>query len=351
MKVPKQVNVVRRKITKNLTRHLACSSKRDLSDSEIKNILIAHPNKRLGNLLMLTPLLQEIEQRFPDARVTLFVMGGLAPSLFRNYPQVVSVLNLPGKPFRSLRKYIATWLKIHSCKYDLVINFQNQSSSGTIATRVARAKVRYFGEDMGTDAAVSHFATRPVVRFREFLRLNGYTLEDKPLPHLDIRLDESELSRGKVCVRNIFPGEKPVISIFTYATGSKIYDESWWDECYRQLEKTYPDYHFLEILPVENVSQLGFRCPTFYSQDVREIASIIHHTSLFIGADSGIMHLAAAAGTPVIGLFQVTCVHKYKPLNPFSKGVDTNLNPLASWIASVEELIAASRQGIPLRSA
>jgi ADP-heptose:LPS heptosyltransferase len=41
----------------------------------------------------------------------------------------------------------------------------------------------------------------------------------------------------------------------------------------------------------ENVSQIAFKSPTFYSKDIREIGAVIANTEIFIGADSGIMHL------------------------------------------------------------
>ena len=56
--------------------------------AKVKRILITRPNGRLGNLLLITPLLQEIEAIFPDAKIDLFVKGGMASSLFRNYHNI-----------------------------------------------------------------------------------------------------------------------------------------------------------------------------------------------------------------------------------------------------------------------
>jgi ADP-heptose:LPS heptosyltransferase len=44
-----------------------------------------------------------------------------------------------------------------------------------------------------------------------------------------------------------------------------------------------------------------------------EAASVLQHASLFIGNDSGLMHLAAAAGAPTIGLFGPTDAATYGP--------------------------------------
>jgi hypothetical protein len=46
------------------------------------------------------------------------------------------------------------------------------------------------------------------------------------------------------------------------------------------------DYNIIEILPVENVSQIAFKSPVFYSKDIREIGAVIANTEIFIGADN-----------------------------------------------------------------
>ena len=47
----------------------------DFTKAEIKRILICRPNHRLGNLLLLTPLLQEVIETFLRARSIYEGMG------------------------------------------------------------------------------------------------------------------------------------------------------------------------------------------------------------------------------------------------------------------------------------
>jgi ADP-heptose:LPS heptosyltransferase len=44
-----------------------------------------------------------------------------------------------------------------------------------------------------------------------------------------------------------------------------------------------------------------------------EAAACLAHAALFVGNDSGLMHLAAAAGTPTLGLFGPTPSAEYAP--------------------------------------
>jgi len=49
---------------------------------------------------------------------------------------------------------------------------------------------------------------------------------------------------------------------------------------------------------------------------VPEVAACFARCALFVGNDSGLMHLAASAGTPTLGLFGPTPVREYAPAGP-----------------------------------
>jgi ADP-heptose:LPS heptosyltransferase len=52
--------------------------------------------------------------------------------------------------------------------------------------------------------------------------------------------------------------------------------------------------------------------------DLSEVAALMGRCKLFVGNDSGLMHIAAAAGAPTLGLFGPTLEHgeKYLPRGP-----------------------------------
>jgi ADP-heptose:LPS heptosyltransferase len=69
---------------------------------------------------------------------------------------------------------------------------------------------------------------------------------------------------------------------------------------------------------------LDFEIPAFYSKNIRELASFISQTTVFITGDCGIMHLAASTNIPTVGLFNVTKKNMYEPYNKACLGIDTN---------------------------
>ena len=332
MSFKRRINAVRRRITRNLTKNIGCTKldrNYDVNSKiDFKNILICRPNHRLGNLLLLSPLVQEINSVFPDCKIDLFVKGNLAPILLKNYASVENYIVLPKKPFKELIKYFRVWFKIKQEKYDLVINIDKSSSSGRLSTQFCRANFKFFGElneEIITEYPDhKHMAKYPIYEFRHYLNQLGFPKQQKEIPTINIKLSNKELQDAKLILDQTVPAEKKTIAIFTYATGLKCYCIEWWKTFYEKLTTTFPDYNILEILPAENVSQIDFKAPTFYSKDVREIAALIANTTLFIGADSGIMHLACASQTPVLGLFSVTIPEKYEPYGNNSLAIDTN---------------------------
>lgn len=347
MSLLKKVNVFRKIVTRGLTKNIGSTHKIqhiDLTQKvEIKRVLISRPNHRLGNLLLITPLVQDVMNTFPECKIDLFVKGGLAPIVFKNYLNINHIIKLPKKPFSNIIDYFQVWIKIKKQKYDIVINVVKGSSSGRLSAKFADAKYKFFGAD-DEDLQLKyddygHIAKYPVYEFRNFLTKLGFPKNESPVPSLDLKLSPAEIGEGQKIVSGLVQNDKKTISIFTYATADKCYSESWWEDFYQLLKKEYPNYNIIEVLPVENVSQIGFKAATFYSKDIREIGSVIANTVLFIGADSGIMHLASAAQTPTVGLFSRDNLKTYEPYNNNSEAINTNSGTKEDWMKIINSVL------------
>ena len=342
------INNFRRKVMYSITKNVGDANSFNVSNpseiESIKKILVLRPNHRLGNLILTTPLIEEITNTFPNAKIDILIRGDyLAPIVFGNYKAINSYLALPRKPFNHLINYVALWVKVKFKKYDLVINAVEDSSSGRLLTKLSRAKYKVFGgieEEYPVNFKnKDHIAIGPIFDLRYFLRgIN--TFSDKNLPLLDLKLTDEEKASGKLVLNDIVATNEPVIAIFTFATGSKCYSTAWWDEFYTKLKEKFPDYKIIEILPIENVSQIQFRETSYYSKDIREIASLLHNTKLFIGADSGMMHLASASLVPTIGLFSKINIENYKPYGNNNLAINTNLSTIDEALITVEQTLA-----------
>jgi len=346
MNIKRDINALRRKLMHSLTKNIGTTHfdpNTDLTKVMIKRILICRPNPRLGNQLLITPLVQEVIATFPECEIDLFVNGGLAQIVFKNYKNVKRIIQLPRKPFKELIKYSQGWMALRKHNYDIVINVVEGSSSGRLSAQFANSKYKFFGDDIA-DLQLKyqdygHIAKQPVYNFRYYLTKLGFKENDKPVPSLDLKLSNSEIAEGQKLLQEIVKNDKKTICIFTFATGAKCYPESWWEPFYERLKSEYPNYNIIEILPVENVSQIGFKAPTFYSKDIREMGALIANTEVFIGADSGIMHLASSAQTPTVGLFSGTNINMYTPYNNNSVSIDTNSGTADDWIKIIDRIL------------
>lgn len=347
MKLLVKINEFRRVLTAavfgNIGKNNIGPANGKLDPSQIKKVLISRPNHRLGNLLLITPLVQEVSRTFPNCTIDIFVKGNVAPIVFENYTNIGQIIKLPKKHFDELSAYLKGWTLLRKQQYDLAINVEQNSSSGRLSIKLARSKYKFFGgmneEDQSKYDNYGHIAKQPVYNLRNYLAQFGIQNNDKTVPPLLIKLSDNELKSAKEVLDQLVPAAKKTISIFTFATGAKCYSVEWWDVFYERLLKEFPEYNILEVLPVENVSQIGFKAPSFYSKDIREITAFFSNTAVFIGADSGMMHLASAAQIPTVGLFSVTNVDKYKPYNPGSVAIQTNQTELEDWIKTIHAVL------------
>ncbi len=347
MNILKSINKLRRVLMRSLTKHIRNQSLDQnayIAVNDVKRILICRPNHRLGNLLLITPLLQEVIATFPHGKIDLFVKGNLAPTLFKNYGNINQIIQLPRKPFQHLIGYIQGWILIKTNRYDFVINVDKNSSSGRMAAQFANSKYKFFGDDIENVQSEhedhAHIAKCPVYNLRKFLARLGFVENDRQMPLLDLNLEPFERAEGQKILKNLVKNEKRTICLFTYATGEKCFSDSWWAEFYERLRAECQNHNIIEVLPVENVSKIAFKAPTFYSKDIRQIGSLIANTEIFIGADSGIMHLASAVQIPTVGLFSITDPNIYQPYNQNSIGINTNKTDTQECIDIIKTILS-----------
>src|SRR5699024_4558935 len=109
-----------RKLTQSVGRNDRPMSHSSFNKADVKRILVTRPNHRLGNLLLVTPLLQELENTFPGCKIDVFLKGGLGPVVLQGYENIDQIIALPKDHFRQLPAYVGAWLKLRKKKYDLV---------------------------------------------------------------------------------------------------------------------------------------------------------------------------------------------------------------------------------------
>lgn len=316
----------------------------------IHRVLVCRPNHRLGNAVLISPLIAELEKNYPGAEIDIVTGGRAAESLFSTRFNVRSVVCLPRRVARHLWTTMSLLRQLRLSSYDLAIDACIGSQSGRLLLAWVRARYKvgfpassWNGDQVnGADPSCpEHMAKRSVFLLRRAL---GRHVEPA-YPPMDIRLSDVERARGREALTAILGQAasergKKVVGVFANATGAKRYDEHWWQLFLIALQLRRPDIVVVDVLAEHGTSQLRGGFASFYTRDVRKLAAVIANMDGFISADCGVMHVATASGTPTYGLFSVTDEAKYAPYGCGSAGISTRNLGATEVAAAVEWLFS-----------
>lgn len=327
-----------------------------LSASDIHRILICRPNHRLGNLLLLTPLVTEIQRLFPNADIDIVLAGEHVAELFLAFPNVRHIYNLSRRMIRHPIALVRTAARIRRTRYDLAIDPCEASQSSRFLVAIARPKhviaaprARLATGSMSArmERAPAHIAQWPVYMLREAVTSRT---PDREYPVPDIRLSEQERQCARVRLDQLVGGDgesgvRRIIGVFVEATGAKACGKEWWQRFLGAVEARHPDAALVEIVPADGRPRLALPC--FGSRSPREVAAVIANMTCFVSADCGVMHLASAAGVPTIGLFKASDARKYTPYGNASQALDINGKSPEEVAQAASALIATFHAATP----
>lgn len=319
----------------------------------IYRILVCRSVQTLGDSLTLTPLLQELSEAYPGAEIDVTSRCPAAHLIYGSLPGISRILVLPRHVLRNPLTTLRVLRSMRRIRYDLVVDADPQSQSGRLLALLSRAE-RSLGFSGQAKAGKMTFGVEPPRELRHRAMLPVYLLRaargdfsPRHYPPLDIRLDAGERENGRAVLSRILaqqddgPGEKNCIGIFANATGDKLLARAWWERFLKTFEGVLSGYRIIEILPASAHSHLGDRYPGYYSHDARKLAALLSNLALFVSADCGVMHLAAAAGIPTIGVFTVTDPDEWGPYGSARHAVLARDRTPEQVAASVLQVMAA----------
>ena len=255
---------------------------------------------RVGDAILSTGLLHRVIETNADVKVTV-ACGPAAAPLFEAVPKLDRIIVLD-KMLLSMH-WLRLWLLCVGHFWDLVIDLRNAPVTYLFARRERRGMPRD-----GSDQ-------RRVERMTRVL-----DLDRTPAPKLWIAPRHKKLSA------NLIPAGGPVLAVGPTANWRA---KTWHPENFAALIErlTAAD----GILPGARVAVLGRdderpmalrlindipearRIDLVGKLDLLTAYACLERCSLYVGNDSGLMHLAAASGVPTLGLFGPTQESLYAP--------------------------------------
>lgn len=330
----------------------------------VRRIAVLRPNHRLGNTLLLTPLIQELETRFPGAHIELVTSCNEAPSLFQCFSQVSVTHIFPASLIAHPLRVLRTLRALQRLPFDLAIDPIPHSRTGRRLLKMVQARDRVGFQWFVTQSdrilthaanprvvATAHFAQWPLYLVRAaYLRDEAAAeeLEAAPLP-LDLRLTEAERREGErrlaAALGTLGSAEwrsGPRVGLFADATGDKGYPVGWWRQLVECFRRQASGVQLVEFVPRDGRPRLAGEVPGVHTPDLRLLGATLAATSLVVLADGGVLHLAEAAGAQVLGLFKTTNPSVYGPRRSRSEALLARDASAASVAERIRTLVCAS---------
>jgi ADP-heptose:LPS heptosyltransferase len=255
---------------------------------------------RIGDAVLSTGLLAHLVKCFPEAQFTI-ACGPLPAPIFDHVPGVERVIALHKRAFAG--HWLGLWIDVVGTAWDLIIDLRGSALAWTVWTRKRHVFRR---------------AEATLHRVEALGRL--LALDEPPAPRLWWSSAEEEVAEKHV-------GEgATVLAIGPTANwAAKI----WPAERFAEMMKRLTGAH--GILPDARIAVFGGaeerdialpvlqaipseRCIDLVGTvDILSAAACLSRCEIFVGNDSGLMHIAAATGTPTLGLFGPSQAVHYAP--------------------------------------
>ena len=258
-------------------------------------------SSRLGDAVLSSGLIRSLVEEVDGARFTI-VASALTAPLFERVPGLDRVIVMEKRPL-SLHWY-GLWRQVRRTKWGLIVDTRGSAISGVLR-RSKRAVHRPGGAPV-----------HKVIEAARLLKLEGAP----PSPYLYV----SEADRARAA--RLTAGDGPILAM---APAANWVGKMWPAEHFAQVARTLlgkggelaggrlmvlggpgdraAAAPLLTAVPKDRRIDMVDREPLLVAY------AALAKARLFIGGDSGLMHLAAAAGAPTVGLFGPSDERLYAP--------------------------------------
>ena len=309
-----------------------------------ENILILSMT-RMGDMIQTTPLIKGLKEKYPDSKITLLVTSDFA-SAVPLIPNVDDSIVLNFKQFNMKKDWEdQSWIKvfryleesledIKSKNYDLLVNLSHSKFSALMVGYLGIKNVvgfhcNEFGDRMTGHPWMQYFGVEVFNRiYNEFNLVEIFSGS----AGVDVKGRTIEVVRPQIqsSLDNLLP-EKSEDILIGFQAGSSLEGRRWSAQSFADLadmliEKTNAR---IVIFGVESESKVAEEVISRTKNkdrisnlagktNLNELAQLLEKCEYLVTNDTGTMHLAAAMGTKIVGLF-FAHAHPYETA-PFSQG-------------------------------
>ena len=277
----------------------------------------------IGDAVLSTAVIQPLRTHFPNAHIT-FLVGPRAFDLFAAEPNIDATIVYDNRGEHSGWQGRLRLIKtLRRDKFDIVVNLRD-----SLTARCIRAE--HWGMVRGDSNR------HAVTRYLEVLQRHGVDTTDAH-PHLQLTKKE-QITAHQFLVESGRTSERLLVGI--HPGGNWEY-KLWDARNYAQLANVLCEEQRASILlfagpnerELQNTVAEMLNVPPILveTEDLRHLAALISACNVYIGNDTGPMHIAAAVDTPVVALFGSTNHHRSRPYGDkhtvVQSGISLGCNP------------------------
>jgi ADP-heptose:LPS heptosyltransferase len=255
-------------------------------------------SSRIGDAVISCGILERLRLENPNARFTV-ACGAVAEGVFARLPNLERLIVFEKERFDL--HWLRLWTKLAGHLWDMVVDVRGSGIALLLAAK--RRKMLRGGR-------------RPGRRYEQLGQGMGFS--PAPLPVTWIA--PADQARAAA----LLPGEGPIIALGPTANWSgKVWPAENFIALFHELASGPLPGARAAILAGPGEAERAMAAPVLAALpdaidlvgalSLPEAAACLRRARIFIGNDSGLMHIAAATGTPTLGLFGRSMASEYAP--------------------------------------
>ncbi len=293
-----------------------------------KNILIIRLSA-IGDVINVLPALRLLRSNFPDSKIT-WLVEDRASEILRDHPDVDEVIIYPRKKWQSgilkvnkslniISESLSFYKKLRRDHYDLVLDFQGNLKSAVMNMITGSGNRLGFGKGYCKEfnyLSTQHHAYpigKKIHRIEKNLSLvKELDIETRFLqPELPVtKEDEEYISRF------ISKNSDPSLPFIIMHPGTSKFGsfKQWPPQSYTSLADMILDKYKANVIltwgpgEIDTVSEIiksmkHNALPACETKSIKQLTALIKRATLFIGGDTGPLHIASIMGIPVVGIY------------------------------------------------
>ena len=308
---------------------------RDFAPKRILVVKLDH----LGDVILATPVFSNLRQTYPNAELHALT-GTWSRVVLERHPEVRTVIDYNSPTFcrtgqsTSLKQAFQLYRKLRHEKYDLIVELRGDwRTAGFSFLRLTPHRLSRAALQIENKLGLSRFSgTHETTRNLDVLRHAGILTSIQTATFL-VTTEEKKWASDFLATYKI-DKQYPLLAIHP---GSPIPLKRWLPERYAELADWLISEKETQVLfvgvqdevPIITEIQRLMQERTINiagETTLTQLASILHTCNVFIGNDSGPMHLAAAVGIPTIGLYGPGDPTRFAPIGTQSQTIRRKLD-------------------------